>query len=66
MIDLLLSNNRIAVFLEQKKKINQITANTLRAFQLLEAVISLEAGQMSSYILAKRFCQHQIENYFGR
>ena len=66
MIDLLLSNNRIAVFLEQKKKKNQITANTLKAFQLLEAVISLEAGQMSSYILAERFCQHQIENYFGR
>ena len=48
------------------EKKNQITANTWRAFQLQEAVISLEAGQMSSYILAERFCQHQIENYFGR
>ena len=39
-----LSNNRIIVFLEQKK--NQITANTWRDFQLLEAVISSGSDQI--------------------
>ena len=44
MIDLLLSNNRIAVFLEQKKKI-EITLYTCRVFQLLESVISSVSGK---------------------
>ena len=48
MIDLFLSNNRIAVFLEQKK--NQITVNTRRTSQLL-AVIYSESGQIATFCL---------------
>ena len=48
MIDLFLSNNRIAVFLEQKK--NQITVNTRRTSQLL-AVIYSESGQIATLCL---------------
>ena len=40
MTDLFLSNSRIVIFLEQKKK-TKITADTWRAFKLLVAVISL-------------------------
>ena len=43
--NLILSNNRIAVFLEQKKNV-QITDHTWRAFQLLVAVISSASGQI--------------------
>ena len=50
MIDLFLSNNSIAVFLEQKKKF-QITANTWRAFQLQEVVISSASGQTTTFWL---------------
>ena len=57
MIDLFLSNNRIAVFLEQKKTYE-------RAPQLLEAIISSESSQMTSYIFAERFCQNQLEIYW--
>ena len=50
MIDLFLSNNRVAVFVwnkkKKKKKKIQITDNTWRAFQLLEAVISSASGQI--------------------
>ena len=41
MTDLFLLNNRIALFLEQKKKKTKITADTWRAFKLLVVVISL-------------------------
>ena len=53
MIDLFLPNNRIAVFLEQIK--NRITANTLRASQLLEEVISSESSQMATFWLKDFF-----------
>ena len=61
MIDLLLSKG--LVFLEQKK--NQIIANTWRASQLLEAVISSVLIRSDSFILAERFFQHELENYSG-
>ena len=47
-----------------EKKI-PITANTWRAFQLLEAVISSASGQIPTFWL-EIFCQHQLENYLGR
>ena len=50
MIDLLLSKNRVAVLEEQKNKV-QITANTWRAFQLLEAVISSASEQIVKFWL---------------
>ena len=62
MIELLLSCSRITVFLGQKKK-NQITTNTLRAFQLLEAIIFSASGQIH---FGLKFFQDQLENYFGR
>ena len=62
MIELLLSGSRITVFLGQKKKI-QITTNTLRAFQLLEAIIFSASGQIH---FGLKFFQHRLENYFGR
>ena len=43
-------NNRIVVFLEQKKK-TQIRANTRMAFQLLETVTSSESGQIATFWL---------------
>ena len=49
MIDLFLSNNRIAAFLEQKK--NQTTANTRGASLLLEAVMSPESGHIATFWL---------------
>ena len=45
MIELFLSNNRIAVFLEQQQK-NQITTITGRASRLLEAVAPSALGQI--------------------
>ena len=53
MIELFLPNKRIAVFLEQIK--NRITANTLRASQLLEEVISSESSQMATFWLKDFF-----------
>ena len=41
---LFLSENKIAVFLEREKI--QITANTRRAFQLLETVLFSASGQI--------------------
>ena len=51
-------------FSRTEKKI-QITAYTWRAFQLLEAVISSASGQIATFWL-EIFCQHELENYFGR
>ena len=59
MIDLFLSNNRVAVFLEQRKI--QITANTRRAFQLLEASISSVSGQIATFWL-KDFVNTSLKN----
>ena len=59
MIDLFLSNNRVAVFLEQRKI--QITANTRRAFQLLEASISSASGQIATFWL-KDFVNTSLKN----
>ena len=58
MVDLVLLNKRITVFLEQKKI--EITRNTGRVFQLLEAAISSASGQ--AYFGGKIL----FENYFGR
>ena len=59
MIDLFLSNNRIAVFLEKKNKI-QITANTKELFN--DKRLRYLQHRSDNYILAEGFCQQQLEN----
>ena len=49
-------------FSRTEKKI-QITTNTLRAFQLLGAIIFSASGQIH---FGLKFFQHRLENYFGR
>ena len=65
MIDFFLSNNRIAVFLEQKKSSNHSKHVNEGLFEVLEAVISSASDQIAIFWL-EIFCQHQIEHYFGR
>ena len=60
MIDLFLSNNRIAVFLEQKKKSHH--SKHMKGFSIIRGS-NIFRRRSDRYILAKRFCQHQIENY---
>ena len=73
MIDLFLSNNKIAVFLKQKKNKKKIQITATREGQLLEAiifqllkVIIFSAFSQIGTFWLEIFCQHELENYFRR
>ena len=65
MIALFLSNNRIAVFLEQGKKIKSQQTRERQTRQHSKHVISSVSVQIATFRM-EMFCQYQLENHFGR